>query len=167
MDHNAASFDWNENLNNSGIKKIHILCGFGNLLIFLVLPTWQDNFNNTISWFLCRAYSKLWGHDCVFWGTFFEKSAFCLFAPPKQMPFWTTSYENIFSETQETRFGVIVTLNKGLDEALLCIRQHKESYIASPNFKHFLQKSNLNLATQGLAVFCFSFEIIPACLTKG
>ena len=83
------------------------------------------------------------------------------------MPFLTISNENIFSKTQGTRFGVIVTLNKGLEEALLCIKQHKGSYIISPNFEHFLQKSNLDLATQGLTVFCFSFELIPACLTKG
>ena len=32
-----------------------------------------------------RAYSRDWGHGCVFWGKFFKKRAFCLLAPPKQM----------------------------------------------------------------------------------
>ena len=55
------------------------------------------------------------GMDAFFWGTFSEKRAFCLFAPPKQMSFLTISNENIFLRTQGTRLGVIVAPKKGLE----------------------------------------------------
>ena len=55
------------------------------------------------------------GMGAIFWGTFFEKKAFCLLAPPKQMSFLTISNENIFLKTQSTRLGAIVAPNKGLE----------------------------------------------------
>ena len=55
------------------------------------------------------------GHGCVFWGTFFEKIAFCLLSPPKQLTFLTASNEIICLKVQGTRLGVIVTPNKGLE----------------------------------------------------
>ena len=41
---------------------------------------------------MARAYSRHWGHGCVFWGTFLEKKkTFCLLSSPKQIPFLTIS----------------------------------------------------------------------------
>ena len=63
-----------------------------------------------------HTYSRHWGHECVFWGTFFEKERpFCLLALPKQMSFLTISNENIFFKTQGTRLGATVAPHKGLE----------------------------------------------------
>ena len=50
-----------------------------------------------------------------FGGKFLEKRAFCLVAPPKHMSFLTSSNENIFLKTQDTRLGAIVAPDKGLE----------------------------------------------------
>ena len=39
------------------------------------------------------------GVSALFWAHFFEKRAFCLLTLPKQMPFLTISYKNIFLKT--------------------------------------------------------------------
>ena len=51
----------------------------------------------------------------IFWGTFSEKRAFYLFAPPKQILFLTISNKNIFEKPQGTRLGATVAPNKGLE----------------------------------------------------
>ena len=58
-----------------------------------------------------HTYSRHWGHECVFWGTFFEKGHFVIL--PKQMSFLTISNENIFFKTQGTRLGATVAPHKG------------------------------------------------------
>ena len=44
-----------------------------------------------------------------------EKKDIVFLAPPKQMSFLIVSNENIFSKTQGTRLGAIITPNKGLE----------------------------------------------------
>ena len=55
------------------------------------------------------------GMGAFFGANFSEKRAFCLVAPPKQMPFLTISNENIFFKTQGTRLGAIFAPNKRLE----------------------------------------------------
>ena len=48
-----------------------------------------------------RAYSRHWGHGCIFSGAYFlkeKKKAFCLLAPPKQMSFLTILMKILFSK---------------------------------------------------------------------
>ena len=59
------------------------------------------------------------GMGAFFEGTFLEERAFCLLTPPKQIPFLTSSNENIFFKFQGTRLGAIVTPNKDLEWALI------------------------------------------------
>ena len=65
-----------------------------------------------------RTCFRHWGHVYLFWDTIFEKKAFCLLAPPKQMPFLTISNENTFLKTQGSRLGALVAPNKGLEQTL-------------------------------------------------
>ena len=51
---------------------------------------------------------------------FLKNKAFCLLAPPKEMPFLTIFNGNIFFKTQDTRLGTIVAPNKSLEQALSC-----------------------------------------------
>ena len=46
---------------------------------------------------------------------FWKKKDIVFLAPPKQMSFLIVSNENIFSKTQGTRLGAIITPNKGLE----------------------------------------------------
>ena len=62
-----------------------------------------------------EAYSRQWGHGCVFGAHFSEKRAFWLLALPKQIPFLTISKENTFFKTQGTRLGAIVAPSKCLE----------------------------------------------------
>ena len=55
------------------------------------------------------------GMGAIFQDTFFEKRAFCLFAPTKQKSFLTISNVNIFSKTQGTRLDAKVTSTKDLE----------------------------------------------------
>ena len=53
----------------------------------------------------------IWGHGCFFGNISFEKRAFCLLAPPKQMLLLNISNEN----TKGARLGAIVAIDKGLE----------------------------------------------------
>ena len=55
------------------------------------------------------------GMGAFFGAHYSEKRAFCLLAPPKQMPFLTISNKNIFFKTKGTRLGAIVAPNKCLE----------------------------------------------------
>ena len=55
------------------------------------------------------------GLGAFFWGTFFQKKAFYLLAPSKQILFLTIYNENIFVKNHGTRLGAIVALNKVLE----------------------------------------------------
>ena len=46
---------------------------------------------------------------------FFEKRAFCLLSPPKQMSFLIISNEFCFFKTQDTRLGVTVASYKDIE----------------------------------------------------
>ena len=59
------------------------------------------------------------GMGAFFGGIFYEKMAFCLLAPSKQLTFLTVSNENICFKTQGTRLGAIVAPNKGLGQDLM------------------------------------------------
>ena len=107
---------------------------------YLLIQTCNNYFQNLqgdTHW-ICRVYSSQ-RHGSTL-GHIFWKRGFCLLASPKQMSFLTIYSENILLKTQGTRFDVILTPHKGLEQApsyvddVLILYQELQSKVTNHSF---------------------------------